>query len=106
MIRTAHMPAAPLTVLAERPARRKLITTSVAVDCADALDRLGLADGSADAYLASGEWMPLGRDRVRLVPLASGDPRSSVAYALVETEHDNILVADDGDPVTETARAA
>jgi len=106
MIPTDTMTAAPLVFPTERPTRRKLVTTSVAVDRLDALDRLALADGNVDAYLRSGEWLPLGRDRVRLVPMASGDPRASVAYALVETEHDNILLADDRDPITETARAA
>jgi len=106
MIQTDTMTAAPLAIPATHPERRKLVTTSVAVDRADALDRLGLSDGSADAYFVSGEWVRLGRDRVRLVPMASGGPRASMAYALVETEHHNILVADDADPSTEAARAA
>ena len=100
------MIAEPLTFPTELPTRRKLVTTSVAVDRADALDRLALADGSADDYLASVQWVPLGRERVPLVPMASGDPRLDDVYALVETEHHDILVADDAEPVTEAVQAA
>ena len=53
------------------------------VDWADALDRLGLDSGKADDYLGSGEWVWLGRDRARLVPLEDGDPRAAHAWALV-----------------------
>lgn len=102
MIDTAGVTAVPLT---DPTWRRKLVTRSVAVTPADALDRLGRAEGSADDYLRSAEWLPLGRDRVRLVSIADGGPRSGMAYALVETEHDNILVGDD-DVLPERARAA
>lgn len=106
MMDTTTGPHASLTAPTDHVERRKLVTRSIAVSPADALDRLGLSEGSADAYLASGEWVPLGRDRVRLVPMASGDPRASVAYALVDTEHDNILVADGINLFSWTARVA
>lgn len=85
---------------------RKLITRSLTITPADALDRLGLATGSASSYLESGEWILLDRDRVRLVPLAADDPRTSLAYALVETEHHNILVGNGPGLVAKQARAA
>ena len=78
--------------------RPPLVTRSVAVSPADALDRLGLETGSAADLLAAGTWVPLGADRVRLVPLAAGDPRAAHAWALVETEHANILAGDGPDP--------
>jgi len=102
---TNDLTAAPLALPTDHAGHRKLVTRSVAVSPADALDRLGLSTGSADAFLTSGAWVGLGRDRVRLVPLASGKLRARHAYAVVETEHHNILTVDDGEPLTETTRA-
>ena len=92
-------PTRPPAAASSAPdARPRLVTRSVAVDPADALDRLELDEGSADDHLRSGEWVRLGADRVRLVPLAADDPRRAHAWALVETEHATILAGDGPDP--------
>ena len=85
-------PAAVATHGRADSGRRHLRTRSVCLDAADALERLGTAEGTAEHYLAGGQWVDVDGDRVRLVPIPADAPHAGRAFALAETEHARILV--------------